>query len=110
LPQGATYPAGGPSCDWCALPAWQGSQHTRGHLFSTAPYTPYGSELFEVDRGNMADELFHPGILVPESGVYQVLHYRHRLYHEVTLLRAASFPSCSECGSNVRFRLCGRPP
>jgi hypothetical protein len=58
----------------------------------------------------MTDELFPPGVLVPESGIYQVLHYRHRLYHEVTLLRAASFPTCSECGSNVRFRLVRSAP
>jgi hypothetical protein len=53
----------------------------------------------------MADEVFQPGTPIPEAGVYQVLHYRHRLYHEVTLLRAGSFPTCSECGNNVRFRL-----
>jgi hypothetical protein len=58
----------------------------------------------------MADELFQPGSPVPESGVYQVLHYRHRLYHEVTMQRAASFPVCSECGSNVRFRLVRSAP
>ncbi len=58
----------------------------------------------------MADELFQPGILVPESGIYQVLHYRHRLYHEVTLLRTGSFPPCSECGTNVRFRLVRSAP
>jgi hypothetical protein len=53
----------------------------------------------------MADQVFEPAGQVPESGVYQVLHYRHRLYHEVTLLRGNSFPRCSECGDNVRFRL-----
>jgi hypothetical protein len=53
----------------------------------------------------MADEVFQPGDQVPESGVYQVWHYRHRLYHDVTLLRGQSFPICSECGHNARFRL-----
>jgi hypothetical protein len=58
----------------------------------------------------MADEVFQPADQVPESGVYQVLHYRHRLYHEVTLLRGCTFPSCSECGDNVRFRLVRSAP
>lgn len=58
----------------------------------------------------MADEVFQPADQVPESGVYQVLHYRHRLYHDVTLLHGGSFPSCSECGNNVRFRLVQSAP
>jgi hypothetical protein len=58
----------------------------------------------------MADEVFQPADPVPESGVYQVQHYRHRLYHEVSIARDAKFPSCSECGSNVRFRLVRTAP
>jgi hypothetical protein len=58
----------------------------------------------------MADELFQPADKVPESGVYQVQHYRHRLYHEVTLLRGSIFPSCSDCETNVRFRLVRAAP
>ncbi len=58
----------------------------------------------------MADEVFQPADQVPESGVYQVLHYRHRLYHDVTIARGASFPQCSECGNNVRFRLIRAAP
>jgi hypothetical protein len=58
----------------------------------------------------MADEVFQPAEEVPESGVYQVQHYRHRLYHEVTMLRGARFPACDECGSNVRFRLVRTAP
>jgi hypothetical protein len=58
----------------------------------------------------MSDELFHPGQQVPESGIYQVLHYRHRLYHEVTITRDAVFPLCSECEGNVRYRLVHTAP
>jgi hypothetical protein len=58
----------------------------------------------------MADEVFQPEDQIPESGIYQVLHYRHRLYHEVTMLRGQSFPNCSQCGSNVRFRLVRSAP
>jgi hypothetical protein len=58
----------------------------------------------------MADEVFQPADLVPESGVYQVQHYRHRLYHEVTICRGGAFPGCAECGNNVRFRLVRTAP
>jgi hypothetical protein len=58
----------------------------------------------------MIDEVFQPADKVPESGVYQVQHYRHRLYHEVTLLRGSLFPTCSDCESNVRFRLVRAAP
>jgi hypothetical protein len=58
----------------------------------------------------MTDAVFQPADPVPESGVYRVQHYRHRLYHEVTILRDAAFPRCSECGSNVRFRLVRTAP
>jgi hypothetical protein len=58
----------------------------------------------------MSDDLFQPTNEILESGVYQVQHYRHRLYHDVTILRGASFPLCSECGSNVRFRLVKAAP
>src|SRR5689334_17678235 len=55
--------------------------------------------------GRMSEEVFQPTDPVPESGIYQVLHYRHRLSHEVNFLLGERFPVCSECGSNVRFRL-----
>lgn len=58
----------------------------------------------------MADELFQPADPVPESGVYQVQHYRHRLYHDVSITCGGTFPMCSECGTNVRFRLVRTAP
>jgi len=58
----------------------------------------------------MTDEVFQPADQVPESGVYQVQHYRHRLYHEVSITRGGKFPMCSECGSNVRYRLVRTAP
>jgi hypothetical protein len=48
---------------------------------------------------------FKTGEVVPQSGIYRVIHSEHRLPHEVTLLRAASFPPCSKCGINVKFKL-----
>jgi hypothetical protein len=58
----------------------------------------------------MSDDVFQPTNEILESGVYQVQHYRHRLYHEVTILRGDTFPLCSECGNNVRFRLVKAAP
>jgi hypothetical protein len=58
----------------------------------------------------MADEVFQPADAVRESGVYQVQHYRHRLYHDVTICRGGKFPLCAECGTNVRFRLVRTAP
>jgi len=48
---------------------------------------------------------FKTGQIVPQSGVYQVVHNEHRLPHEVTLLRADNFPPCSKCGVQVKFKL-----
>ena len=58
----------------------------------------------------MADEVYQPADEIPQSGVYQVLHYRHRLSHDATILGSGNFPVCSECGNNVRFRLIRAAP
>jgi hypothetical protein len=50
-------------------------------------------------------ETYKTGQVVPHSGIYQVSHVEHRLPHEVTLLRANSFPPCSKCGNNVTYKL-----
>jgi hypothetical protein len=42
--------------------------------------------------------------LVPETGLYAVVHENHRLPNEVTLLRDQAFPRCSKCTEAVRFR------
>lgn len=39
------------------------------------------------------------------SGVYRVVHDGHRPEHEATLLEDEVFPSCTSCGSEVRFTL-----
>jgi len=48
---------------------------------------------------------FSPGDKVPQSGIYRVQHYRHRIPHEITILQGENFPSCHTCGQQVRFRL-----
>ena len=50
-------------------------------------------------------ETYKTGETVPNSGIYRVSHNEHRLPHEVTLLRANSFPPCSRCGNNVTYKL-----
>lgn len=48
---------------------------------------------------------YRTGLKIPQSGIYKVTHSRHRLPHEVTLLEGETFPRCTNCGSNVQFRL-----
>ncbi len=50
-------------------------------------------------------ETYKTGETVPHSGIYRVSHAEHRLPHEVTLLRANTFPPCSQCGYNVNYQL-----
>jgi hypothetical protein len=46
---------------------------------------------------------YTPGELVPETGVYWVYHYAHRISHPARLGRGEQFPKCHECGGRVRF-------
>jgi hypothetical protein len=43
--------------------------------------------------------------IIPNSGIYRVFHQRHRLPHEVTLLRDERFPKCAKCQDAVSFEL-----
>ena len=43
------------------------------------------------------------GQIVPESGIYLVIHKGHRLPHEVTLLKGQLFPRCAKCAELVEF-------
>jgi hypothetical protein len=43
--------------------------------------------------------------VIPESGIYRVLHAQHRLPHEVTLIKGQTFPPCANCHDEVRFEL-----
>jgi hypothetical protein len=48
---------------------------------------------------------FRTGESIPDCGIYRVVHRRHRLPHEVTLLRNEQFPRCSKCQHAVTFEL-----
>ena len=48
---------------------------------------------------------YRPGDSVPQSGVYRVVHEKHRDDHEATLLDGGQFPRCTHCGNGVTFFL-----
>jgi hypothetical protein len=52
-----------------------------------------------------ATKLFRCGDRIAENGIYRVVHRRHRLPHEVTLLRDQLFPQCAKCKDSVYFEL-----
>jgi len=67
-----------------------------------------GSRLFLVRSG--PDKMvnrprFYTDEVVPQSGIYKVRHHKHRLPHEVTLLRDQYFPRCAQCDTAVMFEL-----
>lgn len=46
---------------------------------------------------------FKPGQMVPISGLYTVVHQKHRAEHEVLAIRGDEFPGCRVCKDEVRF-------
>lgn len=48
---------------------------------------------------------YQPGEVVPENGVYRVIHESHRLMHEASLAKGDRFPICKQCKESVRFEL-----
>lgn len=48
---------------------------------------------------------FRTGETIPQSGIYLVIHDKHRLPHEVTLLKDEEFPRCAKCQNAVTFQL-----
>lgn len=53
---------------------------------------------------------FRCGEKILESGIYRVVHRKHRLPHEVTLLRDQLFPKCTRCEDSVYFALVRSAP
>ena len=49
--------------------------------------------------------VFRTDEIVSQSGIYTVRHRKHRLPHEVTLLRDQRFPRCAKCDTAVTFEL-----
>ena len=56
-------------------------------------------------------KVFLPGMPVPETGIYEVIHDRaHRETHEVVMHRGDPFPPCDQCDMRVRFKLVRTAP
>jgi hypothetical protein len=73
------------------LPLWPAENPTQQTL------THIGAET-KVNR-----EAYRPGQLAPNSGIYEVVHRRHRKAHEVTAIRGEEFPACRVCQGEVRY-------
>jgi hypothetical protein len=48
---------------------------------------------------------YMPGEIAPRTGVYVVIHQRHRLSHLALAEEGEVFPVCCKCGNYVRFKL-----
>src|SRR5438552_15196677 len=46
---------------------------------------------------------YTPGQVVQQTGIYRIVHKRHRSAHETILVRGMKFPACHRCGDAVRF-------
>jgi hypothetical protein len=53
---------------------------------------------------------FATGDVVPETGIYRVVHTSHRLPHEVVILKDDHFPRCAKCKDAVLFSLLHAAP
>jgi len=58
-----------------------------------------------MQGASKAEQVFQPGNLVPESGVYAVAHDKHRPKHFATIFKGVRFPFCAVCREKVRFTL-----
>lgn len=58
-----------------------------------------------MQGATQAEQVFQPGDLVPESGVYAVAHEEHRPRHFATIFKGVRFPGCAQCKEKVRFTL-----
>ncbi|MGC2696641.1 MAG: hypothetical protein WA738_12720 [Candidatus Angelobacter sp.] len=58
-----------------------------------------------MQGASKAEHVFKSGDDVPESGVYTVIHARHRANHNATIFKSERFPACAICGAQVRFKL-----
>lgn len=56
------------------------------------------------------EKTFHAGQNVPQTSLYRVFHYQHRMPHEVLMRQGESFPACNKCGERVSFRLSNTEP
>ena len=50
-------------------------------------------------------KLYKPGQVVPQAGIYRVMHAEHRLPHKAAFKARDKFPQCKKCTGQVRFEL-----
>jgi thymidylate kinase len=62
-------------------------------------------QIAAMHGASRADGVYKSGDEAPESGVYTVIHDRHRPSHVATVFKGERFPACAQCGSLVRFAL-----
>ena len=56
------------------------------------------------DKSNISQAATHyAGQIVPQTGLYRVFHYRHRLPHDAVIRQGELFPTCDKCGQRVMF-------
>lgn len=62
-------------------------------------------------RENHDRSFFAAGQVIPESGIYEVIHDQdHRLRHDSVLVKGDCFPFCDTCNERVRFRVLRTAP
>ena len=52
---------------------------------------------------------YRPGERIPQTGIYELIHASGNI-NTVVLVRDEEFPTCRECGTQVRFRLVKAAP
>jgi len=57
-----------------------------------------------------SQSVYETGAVVPETGIYLVVHSAHRLPHEVVVIQGQRFPRCQKCGDAVLFELLHSAP
>jgi hypothetical protein len=67
------------------------------------PYSPYLTDLGSK-MGPMG-EIYQTGTIVPQTGIYRVVHTTHRLPHEAVVIKGQRFPKCQKCANAVLFEL-----
>ena len=61
--------------------------------------------------GSGHSSYFVAGAMIPESGIYEVIHDRaHRETHESVMVKGDAFPFCDVCQDRVRFRVVRTAP
>jgi hypothetical protein len=51
------------------------------------------------------EKTYRSGQKVPETALYRVFHYQHRLPHDVVIHQGEDFPACDRCGQRVVFSI-----